>query len=272
MAPGLARRHPGIKTYSGRGITDLSATIHADLTPLGFRASVRSANGNWYIDPYHVGRTPSVYASYFVRQVENTGHANNDTVVESAGLPVNVPEYPADRRSAAHLSPRADQRPGLLDVPRRPTERDRRQGRPDQPCQAHLRGRPDDSAAADREQRSPQPQHVRRGSRAERALRRSGLFHAVPGPRLPSTGRNRVVISQIIGASNYDLGHLGLGQPGGGVANLGVVGRGNKAGGCTGLPDSGRRLLRRRLRRPRDGPPVLGQPHVRRQPAQLLRR
>jgi hypothetical protein len=40
----------------------------------------------------------------------------------------------------------------------------------------------------------------------------------------------------IIGASNYDIGHLALGQPGGGVANLGVVGRSNKAGGCTGIP------------------------------------
>jgi hypothetical protein len=44
------------------------------------------------------------------------------------------------------------------------------------------------------------------------------------------------VIGQIIGASNYEIGHLGLGQPGGGVANLGVVGGSNKAGGCTGLP------------------------------------
>jgi hypothetical protein len=44
------------------------------------------------------------------------------------------------------------------------------------------------------------------------------------------------VIGQIIGASNYDIGHLALGEPGGGVANLGVVGRSNKAGGCTGVP------------------------------------
>ena len=44
------------------------------------------------------------------------------------------------------------------------------------------------------------------------------------------------MIGQIIGASNYDIGHLALGQPGGGVANLGVVGRSNKAGGCTGVP------------------------------------
>src|SRR6185503_625594 len=32
-----------------------------------------------------------------------------------------------------------------------------------------------------------------------------------------STARARFVIGQIIGASNYDIGHLALGQPGGGV-------------------------------------------------------
>ena len=44
------------------------------------------------------------------------------------------------------------------------------------------------------------------------------------------------MIGQVIGASNYEISHLGLGQPGGGVANLGVVGGSNKAGGCTGIP------------------------------------
>ena len=47
MSPGLARLHPDIKTYSGRGVTDPSATIHADLSPIGFHASVRSATGAW---------------------------------------------------------------------------------------------------------------------------------------------------------------------------------------------------------------------------------
>ena len=49
--------------------------------------------------------------------------------------------------------------------------------------------------------------------------------------------RNRIVLGQIIGASNYDIGHLGLGKNGGGVANLGVVGGNSKARGCTGLPN-----------------------------------
>ena len=49
--------------------------------------------------------------------------------------------------------------------------------------------------------------------------------------------RNRIVLGQIVGASKYDIGHLGLGKSGGGVANLGVVGGNSKAGGCTGLPN-----------------------------------
>ena len=49
-------------------------------------------------------------------------------------------------------------------------------------------------------------------------------------------GRNRTVLGQLIGASNYDVGHIGLGVNGGGVAFLGVVGWDYKGSGCTGLP------------------------------------
>ncbi len=55
---------------------------------------------------------------------------------------------------------------------------------------------------------------------------------ACSGPMLK---RNRIVIGQIIGAANYDIGHIALGVDGGGIAQLGVVGRGEKAWGCTGI-------------------------------------
>ncbi len=71
MAPGLARTHPEIKTYSGRGIDDRAATIHADLSPIGFHASVRSPDGAWYIDPYY-RNSQSRYVSYFGRDVANS--------------------------------------------------------------------------------------------------------------------------------------------------------------------------------------------------------
>ncbi|WP_051247377.1 M12 family metallo-peptidase [Nocardioides halotolerans] len=48
--------------------------------------------------------------------------------------------------------------------------------------------------------------------------------------------RNNFVIGQIMGADNFDIGHIGLGNDGGGIAGLGVVGGTNKARGCTGLP------------------------------------
>ena len=75
MSPGLAKRHPEIKTYRGVGLTDPTATIHADLSPLGFHASVRSSHGAWYIDPYFIGRTPSVYASYYGRDARDANAA-----------------------------------------------------------------------------------------------------------------------------------------------------------------------------------------------------
>ena len=88
---------------------------------------------------------------------------------------------PADRRRPAHLPARADHRPGLRRLLRRPGERDGGQGRADQPRRPGLRGRPLDPPAADREQRPAQPRHLGRRDRAERALRRRGLLHAVAG-------------------------------------------------------------------------------------------
>ncbi len=48
--------------------------------------------------------------------------------------------------------------------------------------------------------------------------------------------RTRTVIGLLIGASNFDIGHIAVGAGGGGIASLGVVGLAAKAQGCTGLP------------------------------------
>lgn len=49
--------------------------------------------------------------------------------------------------------------------------------------------------------------------------------------------RTRTVIGLLVGASNFDIGHIAVGAGGGGIASLGVVGLAGKAQGCTGLPN-----------------------------------
>ena len=76
---------------------------------------------------------------------------------------------------------------------------------------------------------------------AERALRDGRLLHAAarsrsaPGRRWSATS---TVIGQIIGAGNYDIGHIALGVNGGGIAALGVVGGRHKARGLHRRPDA----------------------------------
>ena len=63
MEEGLALKHPEIKTYSGRGIDDPTASLRMDITPMGLHASVRSSLGAWYVEPQQK-LDQSLYASY----------------------------------------------------------------------------------------------------------------------------------------------------------------------------------------------------------------
>ena len=102
--------------------------------------------------------------------------------------------------------------------------------------------------------RQAQPRHRRQGDRRRRPLRRGAVLRAVRRQRhagrrhrrhdgdidycdVPTLGKNRTVLGQLVGASNYDVGHIALGNNGGGIAYLGVVGGDYKGGGCTGLPE-----------------------------------
>jgi len=73
MEPGLARRHPEIKTYSGRGLDKPAATVRLDFTPLGLHASVRGPEGMWYVDPAQpVGAAD--YRSFYGRDAVDNPH------------------------------------------------------------------------------------------------------------------------------------------------------------------------------------------------------
>jgi hypothetical protein len=322
MAPGLAAKHPEISTFSGRGIDDPTATIHADLSPIGFHASVRSAQGAWYIDPYsHADQ--SVYASYYGRDVPKDPegpfverdaeaaelsvdhgyyHAADTVTVrgsafaEDAAITITISD-PEEHFAARTVNAQSD---GLGSFEASFV------ADPDGNLDTHIVTASDGAGSAstsyqvvsDEDTTSDPPTgDVLRTYRtalitdpgysayfggpanvtpakvalmnrvsqvyeddlsislqliANNDLLNLNTWDVATAPNGPcgavacftqsqvtgcsSTTRARFVIGQIIGASNYDLGHLALGQPGGGVANLGVVGRSNKAGGCTGIP------------------------------------
>jgi hypothetical protein len=321
MSPGLALKHPEIKTYSGRGIDDRAATIHADLSPIGFHASVRSPQGAWYIDPYY-RNSQSRYVSYYGRSLVNTDgpfverdasggelsvdkgyyHAADTVTVNGSGfaegatvsITISDPEgnfasrtVEAQADSAGSLTSSfvADPDGNLethivsatdgdtsatasyqvvrdddptTDPPTGDVLRNYRLALITDPGYAAFVGGPGAVTAAKValmnrvDQVYEDDLSIRMQLIANNDLLNLNDWGSATAPNGPcgaaacftqsqvtgcsSTTRARFVIGQIIGASNYDLGHLALGEPGGGVANLGVVGRSNKAGGCTGIP------------------------------------
>jgi subtilisin-like proprotein convertase family protein len=73
MAPELAAAYPGIRTYTGQGIDDPTATIKLDWTEFGFHAMVLSpTTGSIFIDPYDQ-KTVLNYISYYKTDFNKKG-------------------------------------------------------------------------------------------------------------------------------------------------------------------------------------------------------
>ena len=55
MAPELAAQFPEIKTYAGQSLDNPGSVVRFDVTPHGFHAQVRTADGTggYYVDPYY---------------------------------------------------------------------------------------------------------------------------------------------------------------------------------------------------------------------------
>lgn len=62
----LQLSYPEIKTYSGQGLDDPTATVRLDRTMYGFRAMVLSTSGTFVVDPVELGNTQQ-YMSYWKR-------------------------------------------------------------------------------------------------------------------------------------------------------------------------------------------------------------
>jgi hypothetical protein len=244
MASELAALHPDIHTYAGRGIDDPTATIRADETPLGFHASVRSDGGNWYIDPYYHGDT-SLYASYYGRDLTNT----HGTWVESPDVPEGSDPLGLGLKKAA-----ADATTVTLRTYRLALSSDQTyatyfgaanvtaakvtlMNRVDQVYEDELAIRMILIGANDKLNFNTDALAILpHGPCGAQACWTPDELSGCGAGTPDTLSRNRVVIGQLVGATNYDIGHIVVGQDGGGVAALGVVGGNNKAQGCTGIP------------------------------------
>ncbi|MEP7319499.1 MAG: reprolysin-like metallopeptidase, partial [Panacibacter sp.] len=86
MEAALAAKFPSIKTYSGKGIDDKTATIKIDRTIYGFHAMILSpVSGSVFIDPVD-NSSVSNYISYFKKDVTPTyffeeGEVINENII-----------------------------------------------------------------------------------------------------------------------------------------------------------------------------------------------
>lgn len=239
MEPALAARHPEIATYSGSGIDDRGATVRLDLTPAGFHASVRGPGGSWYVDPYYQ-RDQSVYASYRGADLANP---------RAPLLENDVLAAPGQRRAPAAAAALAGSAVSL---------RTYRLALVSDPAYATYHGAANVTAAKvtliNRVNQIYEDDFAIRltlvaGNDALN-LNTAAMMTGADGPcgaaacytsaqatscSVSTLDQTRIVIGQLIGASNYDVGHIGMGTDGGGIAYLGGVGANRKGGGCTGV-------------------------------------
>lgn len=239
LEPELAARHPEIATYTGTGIDDAGATVRVSLTALGLHASVRSPGGGWYIDPYYKG-SESLYVTYRGEDLEDP----HGGFVESEPVAPNDPAGP--------IAPLRE-----LDGPA-VSLRQYRLAFATDPSYAAYHGAANVTSAkavlinrvnqlyeddfgirlvlvADNDRLNFNTASLMTGADGPcgaRACFTSAQAASCTGATLD---RNHTVLGQVIGAGNYDVGHIGMGNTGGGLAYLSVAGREWKGGGCTGV-------------------------------------
>ncbi len=260
MESRLAAAHPEIGTWAGRGVDDRRASIALDITQMGFHAFVRTpgGTGDWYVDPAYNRPGTTAHLSYRAadlpaparRRTEGEVSALRDTVTAAEadrstgpGQPVqrhfyrlaltSDPSYAAyfgtdnvlaekvtliNRVNQIYNNDIATELRLVNDTDALNLDTDAKATGANGPCGVAPCFEPyDDNGTPD-----------------TTADDTDGELDFCD---VPTLGKNRTVLGQLIGASHYDIGHIALGNNGGGIAYLGVVGGDYKGGGCTGLPE-----------------------------------
>jgi hypothetical protein len=252
MQAGLAKAHPEIRTWSGRSLDHPGNTIALDATPMGFHAAVRDAGAghSWYVDPAYNVRGTAIHLSYagssLPRPEEQLAERQLPSVLKAT--------QPRSARAASAV--RAENieqrvyRLALLSDPEYASyfgsanvtaEKVTLINRVNQIYNDDLAVNLQLIDGTDALNLDTEAKAVGRNGPCgahgcfDTATKRfpGDLDECWPGTLV----RAATVLGQLVGASSYDVGHVVLGDNGGGIAGLGIVGTVDKAQGCTGLPE-----------------------------------
>ena len=226
MEPELAAKYPEIKTYLGKGIDDPFATLRFDLTPLGFHAMILSPNGNVFVDPYSLGDIEN-YISYYTSDYVKSGADFECELIADAEKIKEIEYLVGD---------------GMLT----PTGPQLRTYRLANAATGEYTAFFGGTVVAGLAAVVTSVNRVDGVYEKEVAIRMvlvanndTLIFtNAATDPYTNNDGfamlsQNITTVNARIGSPNYDIGHV-FSTGGGGVAYLGCVCTGNKAGGVTG--------------------------------------
>ncbi|MCC7041860.1 MAG: hypothetical protein IT516_16250 [Burkholderiales bacterium] len=233
MAPALAARYPEIVTWMGEDIADPSTTIRLDWTPLGFHAMLLSpTRGRIFVDPAKVGDTQS-YLVYYAR----------DRAVPDAMRMQPLPPVDPGGATRARLEQRIAAREAAPKASGTQTRTYRLAVATTPEYTAFFGGTVSAGLAAvvTAVNRIDGIYAQEIAIRLELVADNDRVIYTSGGPYTNNDGaamlaQNQANLNAVIGAANYDIGHV-FSTGGGGIAGLGVAcSPSRKAWGVTGSP------------------------------------
>jgi len=254
MQSELAAAHPELRTWAGASLDHRGTSVALDVTPMGFHASVRGPNGQdaWFVDPAYNRRGTSEHLVYHGRDLPTSSRSPIER--ELPDVERAIEGQRSTRRAAA--GPTVGQRVYRLALLNDPSYADYFGSENVLAEKLSLMTRVNQVYNDDLAIRMVlvdgtdklNLDTVEKATGADGPCGEHSCYTLDPDSPSYVEGqlsycdvgtlqRNQTVLGQLIGASNYDIGHIALGTNGGGVAGLGVVGSIEKAWGCTGIPD-----------------------------------